>query len=151
MKTLDVLIGSPGAGKTTLCQKWGIFTVCPDSIREMFGIDPADKSRNHEVWDYAKALVRVGFEYHGTVVLDATNLDAKLRDEFIRAVCPRDTFKVAIIVWAPLEVCQERNLNRSRKVDPSVIDRYYGFFLAEISKFNRSDCGFEEINYVLSI
>ena len=68
MKALIILRGSPGCGKSTFIDKWGLkpYTLCGDSIRELFESPVMDDEQGHEtlsqkndddVWKIGRAHV----------------------------------------------------------------------------------------------
>ena len=61
MRTLVVLRGAPGSGKSTWVEKWGLkpYTLCADTIRELFespvmdderGIMQVSQKNDRDVW-----------------------------------------------------------------------------------------------------
>jgi predicted kinase len=76
-------LGLPRSGKTTWSKQQGVPIVCPDAIRLALHGERFIGSAEPFVWAIAKCMVRALFVAgHGTVILDATNVTKKRRDEW---------------------------------------------------------------------
>lgn len=127
MGTLITMVGLPGSGKSTfantMAQRHGDSTivVSTDSIRkELFGSEDV-QAHGDKVFALAYKRIEEGLAHGYDVVFDATNLTKRAR---------KDIFKLfpivehlAIYVSTPVEVCKERNANRSRVVPEEVINK----------------------------
>lgn len=120
-----MLVGVPGSGKTTLAEFLsGNNTVhlSSDSIREeLFG--DASCQRNHtEVFDLMHERTLEALTAGYDVIYDATNISRQSRKAILEQL-PAHVIKECNIVWAPIEVCVERDKARTRTVGKEVIDR----------------------------
>jgi predicted kinase len=105
---LIMMVGLPRSGKSTWAQSQGYPIVCPDAIRlaktglRWFG--PIE----HEVWATARTMIRALFlAGHKVVILDATGLKRKNRDDF---KCSQDVIwtRYIQIIDTDVEICKDR-------------------------------------------
>ena len=83
MKTLIMTVGLPQSGKSTWAAGKGSPIVNPDAIRLAIHGKPFIGLAEPFVWATAKAMVRSLFlAGHDAVILDATNVTRKRRDEW---------------------------------------------------------------------
>jgi predicted kinase len=83
VKTLIATVGLPRSGKTTWARQQGVPIVCPDSIRLALHGERYIALAEPFVWATAKVMVRALFlAGHSAVILDATNITRKRRDEW---------------------------------------------------------------------
>lgn len=97
-------VGLPQSGKSTWAKAQGYPIVNPDSIRLAIHGQPFIKEAEPFVWATAKYMVRSLFlAGHDVVILDATNITRKRRDEWKgpwdRACCE---------FWEGSEECKKR-------------------------------------------
>jgi predicted kinase len=120
---LTMLVGIPGAGKSTWCSRQHAPVVSPDAMRRALGVDPhkqqaLDPALEERVWATTRLAV-AGLFLTGSpeVVLDATSVQAARRrnwfpgpDQFPElAMTP---YRVrAVYIDTPLKVCLERRPN----------------------------------------
>lgn len=120
-----MLCGLPGSGKSTYAQKLtasGYAVVSSDTIRyELFG-DENDQSNNGLVFYTMRQRMLECFERGQNVVFDATNINRKDRKETLKVIPPY-VRKICHIIWAPLDLCIERDKCRTRMVGPDAIMR----------------------------
>ena len=125
-------IGIPGAGKTTViksfAKKYDYAYVSPDDIREELTGNPADQSKNREVWEEAKRRAKLFLDRGTTVVIDATFANQDQRRDFVKFARVSGAEKIqGVFVDSPLEIAKERNLSRqTRNVPEHVLDRMNG-------------------------
>lgn len=78
MKTLIVLVGPPGSGKSTYRKDMLFPVVCPDTLRKLIAGDVSSQTRNREVWSVAYHMLDEFLKMEGAkVILDATNVSIK--------------------------------------------------------------------------
>ncbi len=142
-KTLTILIGLPGAGKSTLIKQMmdkdsrGRVIVSSDEIRfELLNYDKSgldfDNLIEAKVWILLEKAISKAFESPLTneILLDATNVRRSYRKKYI-TMARENGFKTrAIVIYKPLNEIKNQNNNRSRKVPENVIDRFYFKFQA---------------------
>lgn len=86
--TLILMVGLPYAGKTTWAwrlesQLDSATIVCPDAVRIALHGQRFVPEAEHIVWPLVRAQVRSAFAYgYHHVILDATNISRKRRDEW---------------------------------------------------------------------
>jgi len=82
-KTLICTVGLPRSGKSTWAKQQGVPVVNPDSIRLAIHGQAFIASAEPVVWAVAKYMVKALFlAGHDTVILDATNVSRRRRDEW---------------------------------------------------------------------
>lgn len=140
--TFIMLVGVPGSGKSTFAKdlvNTKTKYLSSDAIRgELYGDENCqnDPSKVFSLM-HQRTLeaLREGYD----VVYDATNITRKNRKTILEQL-PVYVKKECIIVWAPIDVCIERDLNRDRSVGEKVIIRMLRSFEAPFY-----DEGFESI------
>ena len=134
MNKFYMMIGIPGAGKSTIAEKIALnepaIIVSSDVVRgELYGNesvqgDPAKVFRI--VHENVKHYLSKGCN----VIMDATNINSKKRVAFlheVNKVCP-DCLKIAVVVVADQDTCVSRDLFRKRTVGHEVIERMIANF-----------------------
>ena len=145
--TLILLIGPPGAGKTTYAEKYiskhnNTVLLSSDKIRKELWGDEATQGDNNEVFYKMQTRAVDGLNFGYDVIYDATNMTRKDRAGIISA-CPKFARIEAHIIWAPIESCIERDAARKRTVGKEVIDRMLKRF--QVPYY---DEGIDEINII---
>lgn len=135
--TLIILCGPPGAGKThyakqilkDICYKDKTIHLSSDGIRkELYG-DEAIQGDPSEVFSIMQKRAIDALNNGLNVIYDSTAITRKDRAGII-AACPKFARIQCYIVWAPIEVCIERDAARERTVGKAVIDRMLKRFQA---------------------
>lgn len=132
---LILLCGIPGSRKSTYaknyisdCTKHTIH-LSSDSIRaELYG-DESIQGNPADVFSLMQKRAIEALNNGYDVLYDATNITRKDRQGII-SVCPKFAKIECHIVWAPIEVCIERDATRERTVGKEVIDRMLKRFQA---------------------
>lgn len=124
--TLKVIVGIPGSGKTTYCNKYtdvhGGVHISSDSIRrELYGDESIQGDSNY-VFHVMQERTLNALSTGKSVLYDATNIKRKDRMTILDKL-PSYVTKECEIIWAPIEMCIERDRNRERSVEKEVIDR----------------------------
>lgn len=136
--TLKVIVGVPGSGKTTYCNEYielhknePVVHLSSDIIRKELLGDINDQSQNGRVFEEMKTRALKYLDMGYTVLYDATNITRKDRLSILDKLPPY-VIKEAILCWAPIETCIERDMNRDRTVGKEVIDRMLKRFQAPV-------------------
>ena len=131
---LIMLVGIPGSGKTTYAKEYAqihdeTIHISSDSIRaELYG-DESIQGDPATVFSLMQKRTVEAINSGKNVLYDATNMTRKDRAGII-AACPRHAQIEAHIIWAPIEICIERDANRERTVGKAVIDKMLKRFQA---------------------
>ncbi|KKL96513.1 hypothetical protein LCGC14_1843740 [marine sediment metagenome] len=131
MNRLILTVGLPLSGKTTWALEQGWPIVNPDSIRLALHGMPYKQVAEPFVWAIAKCMVRALFlAGHGVVILDATNVTKKRRDDWESDHWQRE----ARVFRATKEECLQRAAAIGRDDLFSMIER-----MAEAWDFDGAD------------
>ena len=135
--TLILLCGLPGSGKTHYAKQIlndtyhedKVIHLSSDNIRkELYG-NEAIQGDSIEVFSLMQKRAVEALNNGLNVVYDSTAMTRKDRAGII-AVCPKFVNIQCDIVWAPIEVCIERDASRERTVGKEVINRMLKRFQA---------------------
>lgn len=117
MTTLYVLIGLPGAGKSSWAREnaGGLqaVVVCSDDVRRDLHAAGEDPEDGDAVFAEVERRARRLLEADRSVVLDATHFQRRYRTYVERLVSGTDVRRVAVWFDVPLEVCLQRNARRN--------------------------------------
>lgn len=117
-KTLKVMCGIPGSGKSTWCRDHIPATakiISRDEIRFSLVSDTEEYfSHESEVWKEFISQIKFALETYEEVVADATHLNEASRTKLLRALGTslKDVKVEAIFMATPLDVALERNETR---------------------------------------
>lgn len=145
--TLILLVGIPGSGKTTYAKKYieqaaNTVHLSSDSIRkELYG-DESIQGNPADVFSLMQKRAIEALNNGQNVLYDATNITRKDRSSII-GICPKFAKIECHIIWAPIEMCIERDAVRDRTVGKKVIDRMLKRFQAPFV-----DEGIDEIKII---
>ena len=131
---LILLVGIPGAGKTTYAKKCispleDSIYLSSDLIRAELYRDESIQGDPSEVFSLMQKRAIEALNNGQSVIYDATNVTRKDRACII-SQCPKFAKIEAHIVWAPIETCIERDASRERTVGKAVIDKMLKRFQA---------------------
>ena len=116
---MHILVGLPGAGKTTYAKEKGWPIVSADLIREEWYGDAAiqgdGKAVFAEVFRRCDKFIADGVNF----CVDNTSVDVKSRANYLG----RGTEVICVFINTPIEECKRRNSLRDRKVPEWVIDK----------------------------
>lgn len=145
---LILLVGPPGAGKTTYAIKYieehpGTVHLSSDGIRKELHGDESIQDNPGEVFAIMQKRAVAGLDFGYDVIYDSTAMTRKDRAGII-AACPKFANIECHIIWAPIEACIERDTVRERTVGKEVIDRMLKRFQAPYY-----DEGIDEIKIIL--
>ena len=121
---LVIFIGIPASGKSTESKKYrdmGYEVLSSDEIRYkiMNGVSLAEVSQeeqnkiNHEVFETIRIRTHEALQNGKSVVMDATNLNRKLRMEFLDQFKSYNCKKRCALFITPADTCLERNRKRT--------------------------------------
>jgi predicted kinase len=144
-----VMVGAPGAGKSTCVDKLvreipGSVVICGDEIRaELYG--NADIQGNYvEIHD--RILEILENNVGKTVILDGTHYRSSYRKDAIAMLRSYGYEDItAVVVNRPLEVCLSQNSGRKRKVPHHVIERMHKSLQESLKSIEKEN--FETIVY----
>jgi predicted kinase len=132
MAKLIILMGLPGSGKSTYAaylfakehaySEAGVVIHSSDAIREELFGDPGSQEDNSRVFEIMHRRTKEALRKGMTVIYDATNISRKARKAAINLASEDDKIE-GHIVWAPINICIERDKKRSRTVGEAVIDK----------------------------
>lgn len=124
---LILLVGIPGSGKTTYAKDYmerncNTLHLSSDAIRkELYG-DESIQGDPVEVFSLMQKRAIEALNNGCDVLYDATNITRKDRSGII-GMCPKFAKIECHIIWAPIELCIERDASRDRTVSKEVIDK----------------------------
>lgn len=133
---LVVLIGVPGSGKTELARAlWRRCQVISlDALRETVSDDESDQSATADAAAVMHRVIASRLRRRLTTVVDATNVEERVRAPLLDAARQHGVCAAALIVETPLPLCLARNATRpglvagarwARRVPDQVIFRQH--------------------------
>lgn len=128
-KKLILMVGVPGAGKSTYVQKLksenpSSLIISPDSIRGELTGDESDQSQNYKVFKIALARLDTAMRNGiSTIIWDATCYNKKNRKEPISIAKQHGYTVEACVKKVSLETALKQNKMRNRQVPDEVIER----------------------------
>lgn len=131
MTKLIYLVGLPGSGKSTFAKGYierGYKVFSSDMIRaELYG-DESVQDNPQKVFNLLHKRIKDALRAGENCIYDATNVKSKTRVAFLNEIKNISCEKICVVVWAPIEVCKERNAARDRSVPDYVIERMWKNF-----------------------
>lgn len=129
MKTLLVLIGLPGSGKSTYAKEWvkedpeNRVRYNNDDFRTMI-LKTWENKPNQVVIESKIALLKTWMRMGLDIVVDNTNLMSYEIESYKVLVRDFPEYEVVLkIIDTPLEICKERNQIRDSHMDNSFLDQ----------------------------
>jgi predicted kinase len=117
-----VLVGLPGAGKSSWLSSQGIHAISTDQIRAILSDDATNQNIHARVFATARYLLRQRLAIGRPVsYVDATHLTPSERKPYIEIARRCGCEIEALFFDTPLEECIRRNAARDRVVPPDVI------------------------------
>lgn len=84
IERLHLIVGLPRAGKSTLSRQLGFPIVETDAVRKALDCFPFVQSREPEVWEATRTMIKSLFlAGHTDVILDATSHTSTLRNQWV--------------------------------------------------------------------
>lgn len=141
MRTLLLLRGAPGVGKSTYIEKNGLkpYTLCADDIRllcqspvlSVNGSTEITQSNDGTVWKTLFTLLEVRMQRGEFTVIDATNSKTSEMNKY-KKLCQEYRYRIFLVDFTnvPIEECKKRNKLRPvmKQVPEAVIDKMYSRF-----------------------
>ena len=119
-----LLVGLPGAGKSTWLERMGATGLSSDAIRKLLADDEGDQSIHAVVFQTLRYLLVKRLAIGRPVTyIDATNLTPAERAPYIRIGRARGCEVEAVFFDVPLEVCRARNARRARVAPEAALAR----------------------------
>jgi len=140
-KTLTLLIGIPGVGKSVLANKLikkdsvNRIIISSDNVRfdlldyDETGIDH-DSNIEPKVWGIIKNQIKEALLNPNIkeCIMDSTNIRTSGREKFIQMAKDLGIKTRGIVLYASFMETKNRNRNREREVPESIIDTFYKKF-----------------------
>lgn len=123
---LVVLIGATGSGKSTFAARWFKPTevISSDYCRGLVSDDETDQSASADAFALVAAIAQARLKHRRLAVIDATNVRAADRKQWVELARRWHALPVAVVVDPGLDVCVERNKARpDRDFGPGVPQR----------------------------
>lgn len=134
--SLVLLVGISGSGKSTFAKKFFKKTeiVSSDECRAMICDDETNQSVTQDAFAVLHCIASRRLKNGMLTIIDATNLKREFRKELVHIGSKYHVPSYAILLDVPKAICLDRNQNRSRVVDPSVILEQWELFQKSISE-----------------
>ncbi len=148
--TAYVMVGAPGAGKSTYAKKLAetenaVIISGDDVRRELYG-DSSVQGSWVQIWDRIEELVSGSCGL--SVILDGTHYRKDYREEAISLLRSFGYLRIEAVVINPsLATCLARNFQRKRHVPDYVIKEMHEKLQTSLKTIDHED--FDRINYVL--
>lgn len=149
---LILTIGAPGSGKSTYIQNYikshpETIILSSDALRAKFGRDESDQSVTGAVFSYIKRTLPTLLASGKSVILDATNINAKDRKDHINAGLQNGCEIIAWVFERNKELLVQRNKERGEKGGRNVPEFVIDKMLTKYQRPSQSE-GFDEIEYI---
>lgn len=121
---LVVLIGASGSGKSTFARKHFLPTevLSSDYFRGLVSDDEGSQEATKDAFDALRYIVETRLRRMRLTVIDATNVRAEDRKQFVELARAYHCFVCAIVLDMPPELCLARNAERpDRAFGPHVV------------------------------
>ena len=137
-------IGLPGAGKSTWFRNRGITPLASDQLRILLTDDVDEQGFQQDIFRALQYLLEARLDIGRPVShVDATNLVAEQRRDFLDIAKRRGCRAEALFFDVKLSVCLERNRARDRRVPEDVMRA-----MAEALEPPSQEEGFDDISVI---
>ena len=150
MTKFYMMVGLPASGKPTyaklLAEEIDGIVVSSDGIRAEWYGDEAIQGDAGKIFREVEQRCKNALGEGRSVVMDATNMNAKKRTNLLRQM--PECHKVCVVMAVPFDVCIARDEKRSRSVGPAVMEKmrksfqmpYYNEGWDHIEVYYPKDC-----------
>lgn len=152
-RSLVVLIGPAGAGKTTFAARhFGAADVLSsDAFRALVGRDEADQRGTRTAFSILHRELTRRLAAGQLVVVDATNVERHARRALLTRARSAGVPAIAIVLDLPADVVHARNGTRlARVVEPAVVDRHIERLASALGSDELANEGFAAIHVLRS-
>ncbi len=117
-----IAIGLPGAGKSAWFRKHSVQPISSDDLRVLLADDVDEQGYQEDIFQALRFLLELRLRMGRPVTcIDATNLLASHRRDFIEIGQRHNCRIEALFFDVPLEICINRNAGRNRRVPEDVM------------------------------
>lgn len=126
--TMVIMVGAPASGKSTWAKDYATKNnyvyVSTDRIRGEIGKSEDDQNVSPAAWLIGKKRTQEALSQGKGVVIDATNINHKIRKQWIKIGREYNARIVAVVFEVPREELVRRDQERERQVGAEVIDDF---------------------------
>ncbi|MBH8603035.1 MULTISPECIES: RNA ligase [unclassified Thermoactinomyces] len=123
MRQLVLMMGAPGAGKSTFIKEKGLepYTLSPDTIRVMYqnpvltkdGVTQITSANDKVVWEFLFRVLEERMKRGDFTIVDATHSTASAINQY-KELCQKYRYRCAVVDFSkvPLDILLRQNLER---------------------------------------
>ncbi len=122
-RSLVVLIGLPGSGKSTFARRhfWESSIVSSDACRRLVSDSEINQVASQQAFEVMATILAKRMELGRLVVADAMHLRPGVRQDWLAVARQHGYPAYAIVLDVPAAVCIKRDAGRARRVGAEVI------------------------------